>query len=444
MATHVYSRNITPFDSRWVVPSALSLLHQGNLDLDEYKDRLEANSYYAAECVEPGGRWTYLVDKPRDVQRACAGHYHYYYPLAVPVLTAPVLWGVEAALTIARPALRVFEKMAPAPNPFRHALATGDLDSIWLFTELGAACLFIAMGAVLVYFLCREYLERRWAVALTLVFAFATPAWSTGSRGLWQHTLSMPLLAAALWLLAAARRRPSLAAWAGLPLMTAFWVRPTNVISLGIFSLYVLVFYRKQFAGFLIAMIPPVLLFGGITYSIYGSLLAPYANAGRASAHLTLHAQFLEAVAGILWSPARGLFIFVPLLLLIPFAWRPASATRAGAWLHWAVLAVLPFHTLLIASFVDWWGGHCFGPRFFADLCPLLIFLCIPLALRIRAGNRPLAAAACLLLAYGVFIHWRGANSSDVLDWNVKPVEIRQAQWRIWDWSDLSFLRGLR
>jgi len=198
------------------------------------------------------------------------------------------------------------------------------------------------------------------------------------------------------------------------------------------------------FVVFLAAMIPPALLFGAITFSIYGSPIAPFANAGRAAGQLKLHDEFWLAIAGNLWSPARGLFVFMPFVLLIPFAWPGVSAGKARQWLHWAALAVLPAHTILISSFVDWWGGHCFGPRYFSDLCPLLVFLAIPLVSETVQGRRRYGAALLLLVAYGTFIHWRGAHSQEVLDWNTRPVEIRQAQWRIWDWSDLSFLRGFK
>ena len=43
LATHALSRNATPFDSRWVVYSASSLLHRQDLNLDEFKPVLRAN-----------------------------------------------------------------------------------------------------------------------------------------------------------------------------------------------------------------------------------------------------------------------------------------------------------------------------------------------------------------------------------------------------------------
>jgi hypothetical protein len=48
--------------------------------------------------------------------------------------------------------------------------------------------------------------RRRWAFAVAMVFAFGTAAWSTASRGLWQHGPSMLCLAVAAYLAMRSRR----------------------------------------------------------------------------------------------------------------------------------------------------------------------------------------------------------------------------------------------
>lgn len=443
MVVHGLSRNLTPYDSRWVVLSSLSLLREGNLDLDEYRREIEANSYYLIECVGPGGRATLASQSP-EAGRNCAGNLYYHYPLAVPILAAPIVWGVESAASAASPMLQRLAVQAGSRAPLLLALARGDLASISMWVEFGAACLFIAIATVLVYFACREDLAPAWSAVLALVFAFATSAWSIGSRGLWQHTLSMPLLALVWWLLCAARRRPSLAAWAGLPLMTSFWVRPTNVAAVGILSLFVFVFYRRQFAFFVAAMIPPVILFGAVTYSIYGTLIAPVGGLARVSTEMSLGRHYLEAIAANLWSPARGLFVFMPFVLLIPFCHPRPEEGAARRWLHWAAAATFVAQLLLVSTYKVWWGGHHYGPRYLCDLCPFFVFLSIPAASAIANGRRSLGALAIVLLSFSVFVHWRGANAPEIPPWNTLPANVDVAPWRIWDWRDLPFLRGLR
>lgn len=441
--THGLAGNITSFDSHWVLPTSLSLLHDGDFNLNEYKPWMEQVNYFATLCVTPDGKVSYLPDKPREVQRACQGEYQYYYPLAVPVLSAPVVWGMEKAVEAARTALTVKDEIGGELRPPRAtvgALIAGNRFELERF----AASVFVAMAAVLVYFLCREELPQKWSFALAMAYAFATPAWSIGSRGLWQHTLSMPLLAAALWIFSGAGKRPGLVPWAGLLLMTAFWVRPTNVLSLAVFSLYTLAFHRQRIVAYIAAMVPPFLLFGGINHSIYGSVLTPYSSAGRVTRQLWVHPQFVEALSANLISPGRGLFVFSPLFALAGFALRSAEEDRERRWLRLASMAVVLSHWIMMSSFIHWWGGHCFGPRFFTDLTPLFIFLLIPAVQKIREGSRPLATLGVILLLCSVFVHAQGALTRAAMDWNQKPVDIDRAPWRVWDWSHTSFLASFQ
>lgn len=226
--------------------------------------------------------------------------------------------------------------------------------------------------------------------------------------------------------------------------MTSFWVRPTNVAAVGILSLFVFVFYRRQFAFFVAAMIPPVILFGAVTYSIYGTLIAPVGGLARVSTEMSLGRHYLEAIAANLWSPARGLFVFMPFVLLIPFCHPRPEEGAARRWLHWAAAATFVAQLLLVSTYKVWWGGHHYGPRYLCDLCPFFVFLSIPAASAIANGRRSLGALAIVLLSFSVFVHWRGANAPEIPPWNTLPANVDVAPWRIWDWRDLPFLRGLR
>jgi hypothetical protein len=311
--------------------------------------------------------------------------------------------------------------------------------------ERFVASFFVALAAVFVFLFCREELPVKWSAGLTLVFAFATPAWSIGSRGAWQHTYSLPLIAATLWLLTVSRRRPAVVPWIGLILMTAFWMRTTNLLSLAVFSAYVFVFHRRQLPGYVSAMIPPVLVFGGINYSVFGSLMPPYSNAQTASALLKVHSQYGEALAANLFSPGRGLFVFSPIFAMAGFALNGGGAGKQLRWLRLSGIAIVFIHWLVMSSVVIWWAGHCYGPRFFTDITPILIFLLIPAAQRLMAGNVPLAAGFALLLGWSAFTHFQGATSKAASDWNVTPINIdAKPSPRVWDWSNTSFLAAFR
>lgn len=58
---YLFSPNATPFDSRWTVYTALSLVHERNADLNEYMPVLKADHWYAIECILPGGQRIYPI-----------------------------------------------------------------------------------------------------------------------------------------------------------------------------------------------------------------------------------------------------------------------------------------------------------------------------------------------------------------------------------------------
>lgn len=77
----------TPADSRWTIHTALSLIHERNADLNEYSGELEAQRWYAIECLLSSGQRVFPVTH-RD--QCPNGRFYHFYPVAVPLLAAPV------------------------------------------------------------------------------------------------------------------------------------------------------------------------------------------------------------------------------------------------------------------------------------------------------------------------------------------------------------------
>src|SRR5205814_8294189 len=113
------------------------------------------------------------------------------------------------------------------------------------------------------------------AVLLTLLYAFATSAYSVGGRAIWQHTPSMLLLAITIYLLLLAEERPAMAAWAGIPVALAYTVRPTDSLLVVIVTLYVAVRHRRYLAGYLLAAAPIAVAFLAFTFLVYPAPLLP-------------------------------------------------------------------------------------------------------------------------------------------------------------------------
>lgn len=406
LIVYVASPVITSIDSFWTIQTALSIIHKGNAKVDDF---MVMREQYDNRLDE--------VD----------GNLYNRYPIAVSVMAVPFVWAAE----LVKPDLYVSMQTHP-----RRA------DDFALSLEMWIASFYTALAALLIFFIARFQLTRPFALVAALVFAFATSAWTTASRALWQHGPSMLMLALVLYILLCARDRPRLIVLAAVPLAISFWIRPTNSIAVIAFSIYVLKYYRQYLTGYFITGLIVTLPFVWYDLTLYHALLPEYFN----SARLGNTPFFWEALAGNLVSPARGLFIFSPVLLF----------AVVGAWEHWrtkrwsgldtALLAIIAGHWLMISSYPHWWAGASFGPRYMSDILPFFMYFFIYalkwLGQAKRARKLVASTALLLLLVTSVAIEWNGAVHFAAYAWNWNPVNVDDYKARLWDWGDPQFLRG--
>jgi hypothetical protein len=407
---HACSEIRSGADSRWTVHLAYSILREGNLDLDEYRETLARQGFY-------------FVEEAR-------GHLVSAYPVAISVLAVPF---VAALDPIIGPLL---------PLPDRLLAERGDPELVKFWTiEATVASLWVALAALVVYRVARASTSQAGALVVTIAFAFGTTAWSTASRGLWGHAPSLLFLSIAVWLLVQAPRRPALAGWSGLPLGLAAATRPQDWLSVVVLGAVVALRYRRHLPLYLaMVAIPLVPTFGYLLWT-YGRPFSPYSSPQQ----LFTAANMLEALAGILVSPSRGLFVYSPILVVAVAGavWR----ARSGRWtlLESAFAAIVVLHVLMLASFVNWWGGHSFGPRLMTDVLPyLMVFLAYGIeAVRALppAPRRLASLAVALLLLASVAVHAIGANNYAVNFWSAEPVSVNVDPTRLWSLRDAQLLR---
>ncbi len=111
-------------------------------------------------------------------------------------------------------------------------------------------------------------------------------------------------------------------------------------------------------------------------------------------------APLATGLIGLLLSPGKGLFWYMPVIILIFFGvrdWRPSS--RVAEYLLAAALSVITI--LFYAKWYDWTGGRAWGPRMIVITAPALITLCLPMLDRLRqpAGMARWWIGSCLLLS---------------------------------------------
>ncbi len=250
------------------------------------------------------------------------------------------------------------------------------------------------------------------------------------------------MIAIVLYLLARSDSKPYLLIWTALPLSLAYFIRPTAAVLVAGFGAYVVFHHRDRFwkwAALAVVSAAPFLLYN---LDVYGAPLSPYyTKQPMLPLELTSIGRFLTAFAGQVVSPSRGLFIFSPFLVFSVAGLWMAIRKRWQAPLVYYLAAMLALHWIAISLFADWTAGSCFGPRYFSDVIPILMFLLIPVLAEFRAiRTAPLifsGFALCVLLA--IAINFRGAVNWSVMDWNGDNVTSERA----WDWHDPQFLRGL-
>lgn len=107
-------------------------------------------------------------------------------------------------------------------------------------------------------------------------------------------------------------------------------------------------------------------------------------------------------MAGLVVSPGRGLFLFCLVLAFGCAEWWSRGRERS---LNRFLLGGLVL-TIVGVARTTWWGGFTYGPRYFADVVPVLVFA---MATAVDRLNVPWKVAFGVLGVCGVWIQIVGA-----------------------------------
>jgi hypothetical protein len=403
----VYNANFQRIASGDTVPASFlpfSLLLDGSLSLERFYP-------YVRERYPQHARAFYVKD----------GRPYSGYPIGAALLVTPLYAPVAVAAKFQR---------WPAP---RLAVAAAVLEKI-------SASAVAAASVVVFYLLALGLGAPRHAWLAALAYAFGASTWSISSQALWQHGAGqLAILAALCWLRAWERQpRNSRLVLCGLACGFAAVVRPSNALLLAAATVAVaLAGHGRRL--WLLWSAPAAMgaLLLGYNLHVFGNPAGAYGGG--------LTGQAWAGLAGLLFSPARGLFVYTPLavfwvagLVLWPLSGRPL---RSPVYVT-SLLFVLGSLAIL-CKWPIWWGGHCYGPRLLTEVTTCLALLLIP-ALEFaehRPAWRITLAAACIL---SVGIQWVGAFCYPGSHWDEEPVAVGRDPARLWDWSDNPILRSLK
>jgi hypothetical protein len=412
-------------DSTYAMVVSQGLINHQSIQLDRFNF-----------TIHPPHLYEYYVANGDEYQlEQRNGHLYYFFPSGGAVLSVPFV-GV----------MNVFGISAVFPD------GTYNRDGEVLIQGLLSALLMGLLTGVL-FLTSRLLLPVKWSLLAALGTAFGSQIWSTTSRGMWSDTWGVLLLGFALFLVLGEETRKlrlhpillaTLLAW-------AYFCRPTYSIAVIGLGIYMFFAHRRKFSLFALT---------GFAWAVAFIIYAWVNFRKPLPSYYLMHLRFTvfwQSLTGNLFSPGRGLFVYVPVLLFVAYLLVRFWIYVAYKRLAYVALFAIGAHLFVVGAFVHWWGGDCYGPRLTASLTPwffLLAVLAIRAMLDWRETNSrrltlanwkiPLAAGS-LLLAFSVFANGSGAFTQDVVRWNewVRAAAPNEGT-RIWDWRYPQFLAGFK
>lgn len=388
-------------------------------------ESLLSHRHFALDAYFSGRQLPYQIKRVR-------GHLYYVFPPGSSILSVP-------AVVIGR---WFGDRPVDSDGVYD---AHGDR-----YLQRRLAAVLCALIVVVLYKASRHCLHVGASLLIAIGAGFGTSLWSTASRALWSHAwLVLVLSLAVLELVRAestAEKRALRAVWLGSLLGIAFWIRPTAAVPILVVSIWMIVRHRDRALRYLAPLATSGLLFLVHSEWLYRRILPPYYAPKRAASR-----HLLEALAGNLISPSRGLLVFTPVVLFLAWALiRYRESVRRPGLVVLAV-SIIGLHWLVVSTFPQWWAGQCYGPRLMTDVVPWLALLAI-LALDARArapvirrGNRRMEVViATLLLAASCGMHAAGALSRASNRWNIEPANVDQVPSRVWNWRQPQFMAWLQ
>ncbi|MBI5305894.1 MAG: glycosyltransferase family 39 protein [Chloroflexi bacterium] len=252
-------------------------------------------------------------------------------------------------------------------------------------TTLLTSSIVIAMSGAHVFLSARRLkFTRGVSLIAALLYGLATPAW-VYAKQFWSEPYSLFTLFAAFYFLQCFRdeRRARDGFIAGAMLGVAVATRVTNAALIPVFAWYAFWdFYphpnplptRERGRGIVaFAFALGIMLFSiaGYDWMRYGS---PLATGYRADE--TFNTPFLLGAYGLLFSPGRGLFVYVPFLAALAFSC--AVFFRRARRETNLFFAIFVFYVLIFSTWYYWWGGTNWGPRFLVPTIPFLVLMIAP------------------------------------------------------------------
>lgn len=314
----------------------------------------------------------------------------------------------------------------------------------------------VAALAVGVYFLIARTLLPGWAAVLvSLAFAFGSMTWSTLSRGMWSHTWLTVELGLAVWMLTLLVRYPDrnrifnlvIGGILGVVMLSIHYTRPQAIVSIAAIVVYLGLFERQVLFATVCSALLAACATVGLSMYTFGQSMPPSVYNPSDIDGKDVFFRFWQ----LMLSPSRGLLVFCPFLLTIGYL-LVAYRNNLNEWSRLLIPSTLAIgaHTAVLSAYVGWYGGSCYGPRYFCDVLPWFVLVsCIAVRgiLNRSTTGFPVRKTIeltilMLLVTWSIFVHARGATSWAAWEWNYRSVQ-EDVRTAVTDWQHPQFLAGI-
>jgi hypothetical protein len=211
--------------------------------------------------------------------------------------------------------------------------------------------------------------------------------------------------------------------------------RPPDVVLVAALGIYALFWAGRRLTGLVVSTALPVALMLFYNFSAARHIGGGYGLIGDSR---FFDNDPLAGIAGLLFSPTRGLFVFSPFLLFLFLAWRHWPRARGERGLTLAIGIAFVIQVLLYAK-TDWRGGISWGPRFMTDVLPLLLWALVPVVSALRNFGRVCFALTVVISiaieAIGAFCY-TGETDAAIYAVSEGPDRLRAA----WQWKNAPFI----
>lgn len=287
-----------------------------------------------------------------------------------------------------------------------------------------AAAFYSALGILLLFMFLRRHYPLRTAYLTAMTIGLGSSVISICAQDMWQHTAIFPTVSLLLLLSGTDDTRKVIAA--GFTGSFMMLIRPTTIFITLMTGLTWYKGKRKKMVLYFLTFLLSWLFLGYFKRAFFPS--GGYLSSINLWDYFrfSFYVPVWKGLAGLLFSPSRGLLFYSPVLLFslfYPLFSKKTSFIETVSYL--IVWVYLIFYAMNRVWTGGWSGG---GYRYLIDVLPLMGVL---LAGMINQSGKVLRIILSIFILWSVFIHLNLFFFSDY-SWDKKviPSQLRQSPWQ--------------